>query len=145
MIDARTEQCLNVDISAFQSDGDSLGLFEPDVLLTESYQEASDRKTYLEPEKNLMLAVLEDAVFCFQKNVRAKTQKGKALFREAEEWFMSPQDSRSSFSFEAICETLSIDAHYLREGLKNWKSKISDHQDTCHWGHATAARRGIAA
>jgi hypothetical protein len=40
-------------------------LFEPDVLLATQYLEVS-KETLLDPERKLMLAVLEDAIFCFQ-------------------------------------------------------------------------------
>ena len=33
-----------------------------------------------------MLAILEDAIACFQKYVFAADAKGKALFQEAEDW-----------------------------------------------------------
>ena len=46
---------------------------------------------YLEPEKKLMLAILEDAVACFQKYVFARDGKGKALFRETEDWVLEQQ------------------------------------------------------
>ena len=41
-------------------------LFQPDTLLPAQYFETFRRKSHLEPEKRLMLAVLEDAVACFQ-------------------------------------------------------------------------------
>ena len=69
-----------------------------------------------------MLAVLEDAVACFQKYVHARDNKGKALFREAEEWILE-ENSDWIFSFESICETLGIDPSYLREGVIKWKEK----------------------
>ena len=61
-------------------------LFQPDTLLPEQYLETFRRKLHLEPEKKLMLAILEDAIACFQKYILARDGKGKALFREAEEW-----------------------------------------------------------
>lgn len=142
MTAARIENYSNIDFTLFQSDGDALILFEPDALLAESFYDAAKRRTYLEPEKNLMLAVLEDAVLCFQQNVHAKSQKRKVLFREAEEWFMNQQNT-SYFSFETICETLTLDAASLRKGLQSWKEKRSG--TTCNWGSGHTARRGIAA
>ncbi len=95
-------------------------LFQPDTLLTEQYLDTYRRKTHLEPEKRLILAVLEDAVSCFQKYVTAQRRKEKALFQEAEEWFME-KDSDLFFSFENICESLGLDPDYLRKGLVQWK------------------------
>jgi len=59
-------------------------LFQPPSLLSAEYFEAQRRKTILEPEKRLMLAILEDAVDCFQNNVFAQSVKGRRLFQEAE-------------------------------------------------------------
>ena len=55
-----------------------------------------------------MLAVLQDAVECFQKYVRAQDRQGKTRFREAEDWLME-EDSDEVFPFESICEMLAID------------------------------------
>ncbi len=95
-------------------------LFQPDTLLPAQYFETYRRKAPLEPEKRLMLAVLEDAVACFQKYVFARDGKGKMTFREAEEWILQ-EDSEWIFSFENICEILAIDPRYAREGLMRWK------------------------
>jgi hypothetical protein len=95
-------------------------LFQPDTLLPAEYLETFRRKAHLEPERRLMLAVLEDAVACFQKYVLADNGKGKAIFREAEEWFRE-ENSEWLFSFENICEVSGIDPQYLRHGLIRWK------------------------
>jgi hypothetical protein len=57
-------------------------LFEPDTLLYAEYFENLRRKTVLEPEKGLILAVLEDAIDRFQNNVTAQSERE----RKAEEW-----------------------------------------------------------
>ncbi|MGH7929482.1 MAG: hypothetical protein ACREQV_16965, partial [Candidatus Binatia bacterium] len=41
-------------------------VFQPDVLASHEYVENHRRKTHLEPEKNLMFAILEDAVRCYR-------------------------------------------------------------------------------
>ena len=99
-------------------------LFQPDTILPFQYSEMLRRKTYLEGEKNLILAVLEDAVNCFQKYYAARDKKGKELFREVEEWIMDEKDDRV-FSFGSICDSLGINPGYLRRGLKQWEKKQS--------------------
>lgn len=81
------------------------------------------RRTDLEPEKRLMLAVLEDAIAMFQKYVTARDSKGKALFRGAEEYILE-KDSDWLFSFENICDFLSFDVDYLRKGLLKLEEKL---------------------
>jgi hypothetical protein len=96
-------------------------LFQPDTLLPEQYLETFRRKLHLEPEKKLMLAVLEDAIACFQKYVFARDGKGKMLFQEAEDWVLDT-NSDWLFSFGNVCETLGFSPEYLRQGLAQWKT-----------------------
>ncbi|MEK7210101.1 MAG: hypothetical protein AAB070_01645, partial [Candidatus Binatota bacterium] len=95
-------------------------LFQPDTLLPAQYLETFRRKAPLEPEKRLMLSVLEDAVACFQKHLFSRDPRGRALFRNAEEW-IEEEGSDWLFSFENICEVLDLDPHYVRQGLLRWK------------------------
>jgi len=97
-------------------------LFQPDTLLPAQYHETFKRKSQLEPEKRLMLAVLEDAIACFQKYLFARDTRGRALYRDAEEWILE-EDSDWLFSFENICEVLGFSPHYVRQGLIRWKEK----------------------
>lgn len=95
-------------------------LFQPDTLLPAQYFETFHRKAPLEPKKRLMLAVLEDAVGCFQKYIYARDRKGKALFHDAEDWILE-KNSDWLFSFESICEVLGFNPQYVRQGLMRWK------------------------
>lgn len=97
-------------------------LFQPDVLLADQYFGVFRKKSLLEPEKRLMLAVLEDAVYCFQNYIFARDKKGKDLFRKAEEWIME-EDSDWFFPFENSCEVLGLAPDYIRQGLSRWKEE----------------------
>ena len=94
-------------------------LFEPDILTTAAYR-ATYQRFELEPERMLMLAVLEDAIICFQENVTATGGKTGLLFREAEEWILN-EDKSYLYSFENICDELGFEPIYLRKGLLHWK------------------------
>ena len=97
-------------------------LFQPDTLLPEQYLDTFRRKLHLEPEKKLMLAILEDGIACFQKYVFARDAKGKALFREAETW-VEDNAGEAVFSFDIVCECLGLDPDYLRRGMRTWKGQ----------------------
>ncbi|HWP60446.1 MAG TPA: hypothetical protein VNL14_21295 [Candidatus Acidoferrales bacterium] len=97
-------------------------LFQQDTLLPAQYFDTFRRKSYLEPEKRLMLAVLEDAIACFQKYALARDPRGKALFADAQEWIFA-SDHDWLFSFENVCEMLGFNPKYLREGLTRWKER----------------------
>src|SRR6267143_1058256 len=90
------------------------GLFEPDVLLPAQFFAAFRREGGLERERLLMLAVLEDAVDCYQKYAHSRDPRGHQMYDEAREWL---------FSFENICDTLEISGEYVRRGLREWREK----------------------
>jgi hypothetical protein len=69
-----------------------------------------------------MIAVVEDAVDCFQKNAFANSPRAKALFHDAIDWFSSEEDDWP-FSFERICEALDLNADNIRSGLARWKEE----------------------
>jgi hypothetical protein len=71
-------------------------------------------------EERLMLAVLQDAVDCFQEHVLAQYVWEKKLFQEAEDWIFD-KNTDWPFSFENICETLQLNPDYVRRGLLVWK------------------------
>jgi hypothetical protein len=110
------------DHSPIGTDDKIISLFEPDTLLSAQYLENLRGKTLLEPEKKLMLAVLADAINCFQVNVMAQSGRGKKLFNEAEDWLME-QDNDWIFSFVSVCELLRFNPEYMRRGLLRWKEE----------------------
>ena len=89
----------------------------PDYVCLETFR----RKSYSEPEEKLMLAVLDDAIACFQKYAFARDRKGKILFQEAEDW-VQETNSDWLFSFVHVCEVLGFRPNYLRRGLGQWKA-----------------------
>lgn len=97
-------------------------LFQPDVLLPAQYLERTKKQTDVVPERALMLALLEDAVWCFQKYLFVSDGKGRILFKEAEGWIFD-EDNNGVFCYRSVCDILGIDADYLRLGLLRWKEK----------------------
>jgi hypothetical protein len=67
-----------------------------------------------------MVAVLEEAVQCFQEYVLSVRPREQRLFQEAEEWFLN-KDSDYIFSFEYICDTLKLHPDHIRQGLVTWR------------------------
>jgi hypothetical protein len=97
-------------------------LFQPDTLLPSQYFDRLRRRSSVDGERRLMVAILEDAVDVYRKQAGARDRKRRQLFEDAEAWIES--DDRSwVFSYENICDMLSIDAAYLRKGLRRWKEK----------------------
>jgi hypothetical protein len=97
-------------------------LFQPDVLLPTQYFATLRRKQIQEPEKRLVVAILEDAVDCYRKHLFARDHKARQLFEDAESWILA-EDREWPFSFENICELLDLNPEYLRRGLLTWKEQ----------------------
>ena len=82
------------------------------------------RSEYLEPERVLLLALLEDAIHCYRKFAGARNRAGRQQFREAEEWLMGGGDGWV-FGFENVCELLGLDPEYVRRGLRESAARPS--------------------
>jgi hypothetical protein len=95
-------------------------LLQPDTILPSQYFSALQRKGAQEPERRLAVAILQDAIECFQKHACSRDRKARQLFLDAEDWIRE-EDRSWPFSFENICELLQINSGYLRRGLLAWK------------------------
>src|SRR5207253_82368 len=71
----------------------------------------------LQPEKRLMLAVLEDAVSDFQKYATATSGRGRRLFANADGWLRSSADDQP-LAFQSICPARARDPPFSRAGLQ---------------------------
>jgi len=95
--------------------------FLPDTVSPAQYLETVRRKTHLEADQELMLAILEDAITCFQVHFAARDKQKTRQFREAEKWILLQEKSDWLFSFDNVCETLGLNPGYIREGLLQWR------------------------
>jgi hypothetical protein len=92
-------------------------------------------------EHRLLVALLEDAVTCFQGYAFARDTHGRRLFAEAARWINAGEARRRtrSFSFEYVCAVLDLDAVHLRRHLYRWLEARRAHRPPPHG--ATALRR----
>ena len=93
---------------------------QADIMVPSQYFDRVRSEDSSQPEKRLMLAVMENAIGTFQKSIYAATRRQRRLLKETEEWIHS-LDTSWPFSFENICDSLGIEATYLRNGLAQWK------------------------
>ncbi|HEX9264812.1 MAG TPA: hypothetical protein VF977_10605 [Candidatus Binatia bacterium] len=91
-------------------------LFEGDVVAPDQFLEIFTRGRNLLPEKELMLAILSDAIECILKYCEEPIPLREKLFRDAHDWLFE-QDEKEPFSFLNICEALNFDPSYLRRGV----------------------------
>jgi hypothetical protein len=95
--------------------------FEADILAAEDFARTY-RSRPLSPERELMVAVLEGALFDYQRCCSARDKKGMKQFGDAKAWILE-SDSEWIFSFINCCEALGIEPGYLRQGLLGSKQK----------------------
>ena len=73
-------------------------------------------------ERALMLAILEDAISCFQKHFCATPTHLRRLAREAEHWIRL-RDWTWPCSFDRVCEALDLDPERMRSSLLRMKTE----------------------
>jgi hypothetical protein len=76
------------------------------------------------PERALLAALLLDAVDCFLERHGARTARHHRLFEVTEEWIFGT-DGAAAFSFEDVCDFLSLDADCLRTALLRRRARQS--------------------
>ena len=89
------------------------------------FQRDMRRTDYGEPERELMFAVLEDAIYCFQSYASAQDSIRSRLFLQAKDWLMEDDDDDWLFSFANICAVFGLSPQYIRAGLLRRKDMES--------------------
>src|SRR5271167_3159068 len=95
-------------------------LLEPDIMLPS--QHFGSRTKHLEPEKQLMFAVLTDAIRCFRMSSAGGQGPRRRLFADAE-WWLFRAEGNGPFCVENICDALEIDPRRLRRGVLDWRDR----------------------
>jgi hypothetical protein len=96
---------------------DKSKLFEPDAILPDQFYANFKANQHREPERRLMVAILEDAVSCLSLNPQRCNLKQRKQYEEAAEWVFAEDETEWIFSFRGICDALGLDPGYLRRGL----------------------------
>ena len=75
-----------------------------------------------EPTKNLMRAVLTDAVQCFQTNFGDQDELRAKDFADVR-WWLFENEAEGPFSFERVCSVLALDPACVRQALSDFARK----------------------
>jgi hypothetical protein len=110
----------------------------PDRLHVPRYMRDRSSPAELAPEKKLMLAVLEDAVRCFQTHHTARRGHHKREFEKAQRWLFG-FGGDWVFSFESICSTLELNPQYVRSGLARWLKNAPARRPASFWTRREAS------
>jgi hypothetical protein len=96
------------------------GFSLPDIVLPSQHFDA--RTKHLEPEKQLMFAVLIDAIRCFRMGSACGQGPRRRLFADSERWLFRAEGN-GPFSLQNICDELEIDLCRLRRGVLHWRDR----------------------
>ena len=95
---------------------------EPQGVLPEQFYGTRRGTSEIEPLRRLMIAMLVDAVRCFERKFDARQPATRQEFAEVRSWIFSDADD-GVFSFTAVCDTLVVDPGAIRKGLIRWGEK----------------------
>jgi len=91
---------------------DTSRLFTPETLLPTQLPSSQDTIAVPAGVRGLMLAILEDAIYCL-RDVKSANAKARKEARQAEGWIRERGDNWV-FSFDSICTALDLDVEDLR-------------------------------
>lgn len=93
------------------------GTFAPAIILPAQYFSALRHRTGLDGERRLRLAVLEDGIECYLKNMNAKSRLRRILFFQVRDW-MKADYGDGPFSFDLLCQEFGMDGSHVRNALE---------------------------
>jgi hypothetical protein len=73
-----------------------------------------------------MAAVLEDAVATLSTDQSRCSKRQRREFHEVVKWLTNRENDDWAFSFVNVCESLGVDADYLRAGLIRKAHELRD-------------------
>jgi hypothetical protein len=95
---------------------------EPQAVLPLQFYGARRGTSEVEPLRRLMVAMLVDAVRCFQTKFETRQSARRQEFAEVRSWIFSDADD-GPFSLRAVCDALEIDPKAIRNGLARWEEE----------------------
>ena len=131
------------------------GRFEPDIVVPAQFFATLPRQAPSKRgEYRLLVAVLQEAIDCFQENAHATNKWRQRRFDEVRHWITGEdpdairhsEDQVPGLSFEYVCDVLGLDAAYLRRGLQQWRMRtcaIAGAQQAESRHHAASCERSM--
>lgn len=101
-------------------DGADDGIADDTLLPSQFWSPASE--THTEPEKRLIIAVLEDALSLLLNEACQPSKHRRGAVLEATRWLESNERS-GPFAFASICDLLALDVARVRRAIRNLRSR----------------------
>jgi hypothetical protein len=95
---------------------------ELESILPQQFYGARRGTSELKPFQRLMVAMMTQAVRCFQNKCEASTPAARKEFAEVRSWIFSNTEN-GVFCFRAVCDALELDPEGLRKSLVKWYKK----------------------
>lgn len=95
----------------------------PDVLLRSQFYLSRCGRYSNEPIRTLMMAVLQDAIRKFERNLHARSVLRRRSFLDAQRWLFGGEAADEVFSFETVCEVLDVQPSSLRRAISKWRNE----------------------
>ena len=93
------------------------GLFGAEFILPVQFWGTARIRDRDQPERRLMLAVLQDAFLTLVVHAERRSRKSRRVSDETRRWFAS--DSRAHpFAFAAICDVIGLDVGCVRSAVR---------------------------
>jgi hypothetical protein len=91
-------------------------MLPPDRIISAQYY----RSPCSTPYQRLLLAVLEDAIRSFQRNLHVTSGPRRVVFGEVQQWLFDRTDT-GFMSCSSVCLSLGIEPSLLRRCLRQWQ------------------------
>jgi len=88
-------------------------LLQTETILPDQYFDAQVQDERSEPERRLLLAVLEDALITLLQHSGRASAASQRLVVETQSWIASDR-RESPFDFAALCDILDLEVEYVR-------------------------------
>lgn len=95
--------------------------FHTDPVVTDQFFGNFSSPGPVAPEKELLIAILADAIECYRKYSTSRNNVEVKLFQEAREWIFAENED-APLAFVNVCDTLTLDPNYLRQRLLAYAS-----------------------
>lgn len=103
-------------------------LIEPDVMLPAQLGALGSIVAH-QPERRLMLAVLEDAIQTVMRYAGDRRVRQQKLVREVDRW-IDVRNEDDVFAFANVCAVLDLDANVMRKGIRRMMARLEEGRQT---------------
>jgi hypothetical protein len=126
-----------------QSESMDSDFTQPEAIMPVQFYGPRRQSPDLQPVQRLLIAMLVDAVRCFQTRFGTTQSEKRLEFAEARGWIFSDKND-GPFSFRTVCEALDLDPKTIRKDLSRWAEERASGVKPRMIRYSTARARRIS-